>query len=78
MMQPLPPSVTPQEALAFMRRDPAVVAVRVIISADACPACRAYEGTYKPDEAPRLPVEDCSNPLGCRCFYEPILDDIYP
>ncbi len=77
-MKTLPPTVTPREALEFMRRDPAVVAVRVIVSADACPACRAYEGTYAPDEAPLLPVEDCSNPLGCRCFYEPVLDDIYP
>ncbi len=78
MIQPLPSTISPREALAFMRRDPAVVAVRVIVSADACPACRAYAGTYALDEVPALPVEDCSNPLGCRCFYEPVLDDIYP
>ncbi len=77
-MKPLPPTVSPHEALAFMRRDPAVIAVRVIVAEDACPACRAYEGTYPPDQAPELPVEDCSNPNGCRCFYEPVLDDIYP
>jgi hypothetical protein len=25
-----------------------------------------------------LPVEGCSHALGCRCFYQPVLDEIYP
>ncbi|NPA26472.1 MAG: hypothetical protein GXO36_02570 [Chloroflexi bacterium] len=68
----------PQDALARMREDPAVIAVRVIVAADACPACLALAGTYDLDDVPALPVEDCSHPEGCRCFYEPVLAEVYP
>ena len=27
---------------------------------------------------PTLPVEGCSHGLGCRCYYEPVLTEIYP
>ena len=52
--------------------------VRVLASRDSCPACRAMEGAYELNEAPQLPVEGCSHALGCRCFYEPVLEEIYP
>ena len=54
------------------------VAVRLAVPEDACPACRAQEGTYPKDQVPVLPVEGCSEPNGCLGFYEPILDEIYP
>ena len=52
--------------------------VRISVSGDCCPACREMEGAYDKNEAPKLPVEGCSHPNGCRCFYQPFLDDIYP
>ena len=58
--------------------NPRVRLVRVIVSHDACPACQEKEATYPKDAIPILPVEGCSHELGCRCFYQPILEEIYP
>lgn len=55
-----------------------VYAIHVMTADDACPACQAIEGTYTKDNVPTLPVEGCSHPLGCRCFYQPMLEEIYP
>jgi hypothetical protein len=52
--------------------------VRVTVAQDCCPACREAEGAYSKDTAPKLPIEGCSHALGCRCFYQPFLEDIYP
>lgn len=65
-------------ALKRIQSNPRVKNVRLVVSNECCPACRSAEGTYEKDEAPRLPVEGCSHGLGCRCFYEPMLNDIYP
>ena len=53
-----------------------VKAVRIVVAADACPACLATAGTYAKDVVPRLPVEGCSCDRGCRCTYEPMYE--YP
>ena len=38
---------------------------------DACAASHALENRrFLPDEAPMLPLSDCSNPSGCRCKYQ--------
>jgi hypothetical protein len=55
-----------------------VYAIHVATSEDACPACQAVQGTYSKDKAPTLPVEGCSHANGCRCFYQPMLEEIYP
>lgn len=52
--------------------------VRILVSRDSCPACRAYEGSFELDEVPQLPVEGCSHPAGCRCHYAPVLDRFGP
>ncbi|HJW91790.1 MAG TPA: hypothetical protein VJ436_14230 [Anaerolineales bacterium] len=65
-------------ALKRFRANPRVIRVRVEVMDDACPACAGIAGAYSKDEAPRLPVEGCSYKLGCRCFYQPYLDEIYP
>ncbi len=70
--------LTPEQALEILRKNPAVKAIRIIVNRDACAACMYVEGTYPPDQVPLLPVPDCSHPLGCRCYYEPLLDDIFP
>lgn len=65
-------------AIKKFRGNPRVRNVRLVVSADACPVCAAHEGTYDKNEAPTLPIEGCSHSGGCHCFYEPMLNVIYP
>ena len=65
-------------ALKRMQENSRVVYVRISVAHDCCPACRQAEGAYIKEAAPKLPVEGCSHPLGCRCFYQPVLEEIYP
>lgn len=65
-------------ALQSYQSNPRVQYVRVMVMDDCCPACREVEGAYAKDEVPALPVEECSHSLGCRCFYQPFLTDIFP
>ncbi len=69
---------SPDLSLKKFQENPRVRDVRLIVSADACPVCAAHEGTYEKNEAPSLPLEGCSHPQGCRCFYEPMLNELYP
>jgi len=66
------------EILKQLQNNPRVKNIRIIVSPDCCPACAAKEGTYEKDDVISLPIEGCSNPAGCRCFYEPMLNIIYP
>ena len=68
----------PNAALKKFQENERVIHVRLIVSADCCPVCDAHAATYDKFEAPPLPVEGCSHPKGCRCFYEPLLNIIYP
>lgn len=44
----------------------------VALDATACPACLAVaDQLYLPTRLPRLPIEGCTRPGGCRCRYEP-------
>ena len=65
-------------ALKKFQENPRVKYVRISVSADCCPACREAEGAYDIDDVPRIPIEGCSQKNGCRCFYQPFLNDIYP
>ena len=65
-------------ALKRLQENSRVKTIRLVVAHDACPACQAVEGTYEKELTPRLPVEGCSEKYGCRCFYEPTLDEIYP
>jgi hypothetical protein len=67
-----------EKALKQMQENPRVSKVVVIVPADACPACQEVFGTYPKDQTPRLPMDACSHPMGCRSFYQPFLDEIYP
>ena len=69
----LPVQRARQQAPLYRVRD-----VRLMVSHDCCPVCAAHEGTYDKFEAPTLPIEGCSHPKGCRCFYEPMLNELYP
>lgn len=65
-------------SLSRMRANPRVSYVRIAVADNCCPACRQAEGAYEKSTAPRLPVEGCSHANGCRCFYQPVLEEIYP
>jgi hypothetical protein len=66
------------QSLERMKANPRVKYVVLVVPEDACPACQNLTGTYPKDQVPHLPVEKCSHPLGCRSFYLPYLDEIYP
>lgn len=65
-------------ALRKFQENHRVIKIQLIVPHDACPACQQLRGVYDKKMAPSLPVEGCSHPQGCRCFYVPILDEIYP
>lgn len=65
-------------ALKKMQANPRVKAIHVFVQDDCCPTCAKVKGSFAKDNVPPLPVEGCSHPNGCRCFYAPILDEIYP
>jgi hypothetical protein len=52
--------------------------IRISVMADCCPACAAVQGAHPKDSVPSLPVPACSHGLGCRCYYEPVLTEVYP
>ncbi len=64
--------------LSRFQSNPRVTLVRVSVADDCCPACAAVQGAHPKENAPALPQPSCSSPGGCRCFYEPVLNDIYP
>lgn len=71
-------SSTTAQALKRFRANPRVQAVTIAASHDACSYCHEQLNTYSLEEAPTLPHKGCSHTNGCRCFYIPVLTDIYP
>jgi hypothetical protein len=65
-------------ALKRLQGNPRVNHVILQVADNACPVCYQMQGAYPKDNAPRLPIEGCSHAHGCRCFYQPELNDIYP
>jgi hypothetical protein len=65
-------------ALKDLQANPRVSAIRVLIQDDCCPTCQKAYGTYAKNDVPKLPVEGCSHENGCRCFYAPVLTEIFP
>lgn len=62
-------------ALKRMRENPRVRAIRISVAEDACPFCYERLNTYPKDQAPVLPHRGCSHENGCRCVYEPVLEE---
>ncbi len=65
-------------ALKKFQDNARVASVRITVAHDACPLCYESRGTFPKEAVPTLPHEGCSHPNGCRCKYEPVLNDIYP
>jgi hypothetical protein len=64
--------------LKELQDNPRVSHIRISVSGDCCPACAEAEGVYAKQEVPHLPIEGCSHNLGCRCFYMPVLSELFP
>jgi hypothetical protein len=64
--------------LKRFQQNPRVTAVRVSVANDACSYCYERLGTYDKNAVPSLPHQGCSHENGCRCFYEPVLAEIFP
>lgn len=64
--------------LQRLRDNPRVSRVIVSVAEDACPAGAAMQGNYLKDDVPSLPVEGCSHAISCTCYYQPVLNDIFP
>jgi ribosomal protein L40E len=62
-------------ALKNFQANARIRAVRVTVAHDACPVCFEALQTYPKGKVPHLPIEGCSHEHGCRCFYEPVLED---
>jgi hypothetical protein len=69
---------TTSVARKFFQENPRVKYVRLVVAHDCCPACREAEGAYDKEKVPTLPVEGCCGMNGCRCFYQPFLEELYP
>lgn len=65
-------------ALKRMQANPRIKAITISAPSEACTVCQQLTGTYPKDQVPRLPIELCSHPLGCRAFYIPVMDTIFP
>jgi hypothetical protein len=62
-------------ALKRLQENPRVRAIRVTVANDACSYCYELMNTYLKDQVPHLPHAGCSQANGCRCFYEPVLEE---
>jgi hypothetical protein len=62
-------------ALKRLQANPRVRLIRVSVANDACSFCYELLKTYPKDQAPSLPHLGCSHENGCRCFYEPVLEE---
>ena len=65
-------------ALKKLQENDRVRDIRLLVPENACPVCAACEGTYPKEAVPALPIEGCSTPGGCNCYYEPMLSELYP
>ncbi len=67
-----------EAALKRMQANPRITKIVVVVPGDACPACQEVFGTYEKDAVPRLPMDLCTHPMGCRAYYQPCIDELYP
>lgn len=66
------------QVLKRLQANPRIKYIVLAVPADACPVCMELAGTYPKEDVPHLPVDLCSHPLGCRAYYIPSLEEIFP
>ena len=58
-----------------MKAKGSIAGVRILVDAKGCEACDGLsaETIHHPDEAPRLPLPECSKGNQCQCVYRPVM-----
>jgi hypothetical protein len=58
-----------------MKAKGSIVGVAISTDDEGCKACRQLnpEAVYHPDDAPHLPLPDCSKGRQCGCVYRPVM-----
>lgn len=58
-----------------MRAKGSIAGVRIVRDKNGCDACRRLdpETVYHPDEAPHLPLPQCTKGNRCQCVYRPVM-----
>lgn len=58
-----------------MKAKGSIAGVAIVTDEDGCEACRALpaDAIYNPDDAPHLPLPECSKGRRCRCVYRPVM-----
>lgn len=58
-----------------MKAKGSIRGVRIEVDDDGCVASRLLDPSaeYLPDDAPRLPLPECTKGLHCRCVYRPVM-----
>lgn len=58
-----------------MKAKGSIRGVRIAIDQDGCQACRQLDidQIYHPDDAPHIPLSDCTKGLKCGCVYRPVM-----
>lgn len=73
-----PPDYAEKTLAAYklgLRAKGSIAGVRIVVGGDGCATARALppEAIYHPDDAPRLPLADCTQGASCRCVYRPVM-----
>ena len=58
-----------------MKAKGSIAGVAIVIDEAGCAACKALPAdiVYHPDEAPHLPLPECSKGRQCGCVYRPVM-----
>lgn len=58
-----------------MRAKGSIAGVRVVVDGECCEAAKLLPAgeTYHPDEAPHVPLPDCTLGNKCKCVYRPVM-----
>ena len=56
-----------------MKAKGSIAGVRIATPPNACATCLETDGLFHPDDAPRLPHQNCTCTSGCQCVYRPVM-----
>jgi len=58
-----------------MKAKGSIVGVAIVVDENGCEACQKLDSTavYHPDDAPHLPLPDCTKGRKCGCVYRPMM-----
>lgn len=73
-----PPNYAEKTLAAYrlgMRAKGSIAGVRIEIDEAGCDACQALDETavFHPDDAPQLPLPECTKGRRCGCVYRPVM-----